>query len=76
MSDLLRYSVQPRGELLVETPVGVGWQTIVDGATGAPMDLRDDMIAAGGVDGAQVVWDRLFNACRYFRNGKMRGEDA
>lgn len=48
MGDLLRHSVQPRGELLVLTPVGVGWQTIVYGANGAPMDLRDDMIAAGG----------------------------
>lgn len=76
MSTLLRYSLQPDSALFVETPVGIGWQTIVDGATGAPMDLREEMIAAGGRDGAQVVWDRLFKASRYLRDATIQGVDA
>lgn len=66
MNDLLRYSVQPDGGLQVETPCAIGWQTMVDGETGQPLDLRWEMMAAGDKHGAQRVWDRLFSAGRAF----------
>lgn len=72
------WELQPSGAVIIKTRCDMGWQAVIDGATGHPIDISDDARRhrSSTWAGFHLAVDRVATAERILHDVEILGVDA